>query len=81
MKVILTGSTGFIGGGVLRRCLANPQIDSIVILSRRQLPQLEGNSKAKVLVMQDFLEYPPDVLREMDGSDACIWYKDPWTRY
>lgn len=74
MKVVLTGSTGFIGGGVLKQCLANTDIDSIVILSRRQLPQLQGNPKVKVVIMQDFVQYPPEVLKDIDGSDACIWY-------
>ena len=73
MKVILTGSTGFIGGEVLQQCLASPQIDKIVVLSRRDLPRLAGNPKAKVLLMKDFQEYPPDVLGELDGSDAVIW--------
>lgn len=74
MKVILTGSTGFIGGGVLKECLTNSDIDSLVILSRRQLPQLQGNPKVKVVIMQDFLQYPLEVLKDIDGSDACIWY-------
>ena len=77
MKVILTGSTGFIGGEVLKHCLANVDIDSLVILSRRQLPQLQGIPKAKVVLMQDFLQYPTEVLEDIDGSDACIWYRVP----
>ncbi|KAF5861520.1 hypothetical protein ETB97_012846 [Aspergillus alliaceus] len=38
MKVILTGSTGFIGCEVLKQCLQNPSITSIVAFSRRDLP-------------------------------------------
>ncbi|KAI4172371.1 MAG: hypothetical protein LQ343_003630 [Gyalolechia ehrenbergii] len=38
MKIILTGATGFIGGEVLRFALLHPSINSIVVLSRRQLP-------------------------------------------
>jgi nucleoside-diphosphate-sugar epimerase len=73
MKVILTGSTGFIGGEVLKQCLADPQIDSLIILSRRKLPNLDGNSKAKVVLVEDFTRYPEEVTRQLDGSDACIW--------
>ena len=74
MKVVLTGSTGFIGGGVLKQCIANTDIDLLIILSRRQLPQLQGNPKVKVVIMQDFLHYPSEVLKDIDGSDGCIWY-------
>lgn len=74
MKVILTGSTGFIGREVLKQCLANPEIDSSIVLSRRAIPDLDGNSKARVVIMEDFTEYTPEVLREIDGADASIWY-------
>ena len=73
MKVILTGSTGFIGGGVLKHCLANTQIDSLIVLSRRELPQLQDNPKATVVLVEDFTRYSAAALNEMDGSDACIW--------
>ena len=73
MKLVLTGSTGWIGGQVLKQCLEDPRIDSLVILSRRNMPKLDGNPKTKVIVMSDFLHYPDNVLYELDGSDACIW--------
>ncbi|KAJ6021054.1 hypothetical protein N7540_006558 [Penicillium herquei] len=70
MKIILTGSTGFIGNEVLQRCLQHPSITSIVALSRRDLPQ---HDKLKVAIMNDFLSYPDTVLEEVKGADACIW--------
>ncbi|KAJ5736953.1 uncharacterized protein N7483_002078 [Penicillium malachiteum] len=70
MKVILTGSTGFIGNEVLQQCLQHPSITSIVALSRRDLPQ---HDKLKVAIMNDFLSYPDAVREEIKGADACIW--------
>jgi uncharacterized protein YbjT (DUF2867 family) len=74
MKVILTGSTGFIGGGVLSQCLQNPAITSIIVLSRRALPDSAANPKVKVIVMEDFTSYPDEVLKEIAGADGCLWY-------
>ncbi|KAI4278463.1 MAG: hypothetical protein L6R38_005246 [Xanthoria sp. 2 TBL-2021] len=71
MKVILTGSTGFIGREVLEQCLQNPSITSIVALSRRDLPR--SNPKLKTVILDNFLEYPESVAREFEAADACIW--------
>lgn len=75
MKVILTGSTGFIGREVLEQCLQNTRITSVIALSRRELSSaLTNNPKLKVLIMEDFLSYPPSVLQEIRDAEACIWY-------
>lgn len=73
MKVIITGSTGFIGKSVFAQCLKNPAITALIALSRRDLPEAETNSKLKVVIMKDFNFYPDDVLELMRGADACIW--------
>ncbi|KAI9712046.1 MAG: hypothetical protein M1820_001755 [Bogoriella megaspora] len=74
MKVVLTGVTGFIGHEVLNQCLQNPSITSVVALSRRELdPPLTKNPKLKVVIVTDFLSYPPSVVEDLKGADACIW--------
>lgn len=75
MKVILTGSTGFIGKEVLHQSLQNPHISSVVVISRRDLPEYTSanNPKLKVIVHEDFLSYPDHVLKELEGAEACIW--------
>jgi len=74
MKVILTGSTGFIGQEVLNQCLANPSITSVIALSRRDLPaSVTTNPKLKVIIHKDYTIYPDDMLNELAGSSACIW--------
>jgi nucleoside-diphosphate-sugar epimerase len=71
MKVILAGSSGFIGKEVLRQCLQNPSITSLVALSRRELPV--ADPKLKTVLVDDFTAYSPDVLRELEGAESCIW--------
>lgn len=76
MRVILAGSTGFIGREVLNQCLKNPSITSILALSRRELPSPVNDPRLKVVILKDFASYPDSVLEELAGADACIWY-DP----
>ena len=73
MKVILAGATGFIGSETLRQCLKSPSITSVVVLSRRSLPEsVTSNPKLKV-IMNDFTTYPDTVLEQLAGAEACIW--------
>lgn len=74
MKVILAGSTGFIGHEVLDQCLANPAITSIVALSRRDIPSHEDHNKLQVVIMNDFLTYSEAVMKDLKSAEACIWY-------
>ncbi|KAK0265962.1 hypothetical protein LTR91_021432 [Friedmanniomyces endolithicus] len=71
MKIILTGSTGFIGSAVLSRCLAHPSITSIIALSRRPIPV--SHPKLTTVIQSNFLAYPPDILSQLQGAEACIW--------
>jgi hypothetical protein len=73
MKVILTGSTGYIGSAVMSRALAHPKITSVIVLSRKPLPTVISSPKLKVLLISDFSTYPPEILEELRGADACIW--------
>lgn len=73
MKVVIAGATGFIGQEALRQCIEHPSITSIVVLSRRQLTRPETSPKVKVVVLDDFLEYSPSTLSEIQGAGACIW--------
>ncbi|KAF4615627.1 hypothetical protein G7Y89_g15280 [Cudoniella acicularis] len=74
MKIILTGSTGVIGTEVLAQCIAHPAITSIIVLIRRPLPDsVPSSPKLKVVIQKDFLSYPPSVLEEFVGAEACIW--------
>ncbi|KUJ11303.1 uncharacterized protein LY89DRAFT_242206 [Mollisia scopiformis] len=71
MKIILTGSTGYIGNEVLLQCLANPSITSIIALSRRNLKI--SDPKLKVIIHEDFTTYPPELMTQLADADACIY--------
>ncbi|RDL33175.1 uncharacterized protein BP5553_08614 [Venustampulla echinocandica] len=74
MKVILSGATGYIGKEVLSQALNHPSITELVCITRRPLPEpFATNPKVKVIVLDDFLSYPPQVLSELKGAEACIW--------
>lgn len=76
MKIVLAGSTGFIGQEVLQQCLDSSKITSVVVLSRRELPSQEDKHKAKklrVVLVDDFLWYPDSVRDVIKNADACIW--------
>lgn len=74
MKIILAGSTGFIGHEILEQCLQNSSITSIVVLSRRDLPSsVAKNPDLKVKIVEDFLSYPDSLLQDIKGAEACIW--------
>jgi hypothetical protein len=72
MKLILTGTSGFIGSEVLSQALRHPSITSIVALSRKPIPNSDPN--LKVVIVDDFENYSPSVLSELSGAEACIWY-------
>jgi uncharacterized protein YbjT (DUF2867 family) len=76
MKIVLAGSTGFIGQEVLQRCLDSSKTTSVVVLSRRELPPQEDKDKAKklrVVLVDDFLWYPDSIRDVIKDADACIW--------
>lgn len=73
MKIILIGSTGYIGNEVLLQCLSNPSISSIVALSRRDLKITDP--KLKVILHDDFSNYPPTFISQLASidADACVY--------
>ncbi|KAL3465201.1 hypothetical protein BJX64DRAFT_285744 [Aspergillus heterothallicus] len=75
MKIILTGTTGFVGTEVLSQTLQNKSITSIVILSRKPLPEstTKNNPRVTVKILDDFLHYPDSLLAELAGAEGCIW--------
>lgn len=76
MKIILAGTTGFVGKEVLSQCLSHPSITSIVILTRRDLTLPTPDPKVQIYRMQDddFLSYSnPQLTAALRGARACIW--------
>ncbi|KAF8849321.1 hypothetical protein BDZ45DRAFT_634496 [Acephala macrosclerotiorum] len=73
MHLILTGATGLVGSAVLHAMLTTPSVSKISILSRRPVPQAEGQPKAKVFIAKDFNNYEKNVLEELRDAHGVVW--------
>ena len=69
MKVIITGSTGMVGKGVLIQCLEDNRIKKILLVNRTSIKL--NNPKIKEIICDNFLNL---VNHEKDfkGYDACF---------
>lgn len=70
MKIIITGTTGMIGEGVLMACLNHPEITEILSVSRR--PCGKTHPKLKEYLVSDFLTLSPED-EKLSGYDACFF--------
>jgi uncharacterized protein YbjT (DUF2867 family) len=70
MKVLLFGASGMVGQGVLRECLLDPTVETVLAISRN--PSGSSDPKFREIVHKDFLNY--DALQtELTGFDACFF--------
>jgi uncharacterized protein YbjT (DUF2867 family) len=70
MKAILFGGTGMIGQGVLMEALADPDVESLLIVGRG--PSGTVHPKVTDLVMPDMFDYS-GVGASLSGYDACFF--------
>lgn len=70
MNVIITGTTGMVGEGMLLDCLASPQITSVLSVSRK--PTGLSHPKLTEYIVPDFLALAENDPRLM-GYDACFY--------
>jgi uncharacterized protein YbjT (DUF2867 family) len=72
MKVILFGASGMVGQGVLRECLRDPEIDSVLAVGRTASGMTEP--KLRDIVRKDLnnLSNIEDVLRPYDACLFCL---------
>ncbi|KAK7981722.1 NAD(P)-binding Rossmann-fold containing protein [Apiospora saccharicola] len=77
MKLVIGGSTGFVGTELLRQALESPAVTSIVGISRRETKVPDGStdnaSKLKSFICDDLNNYPEALKKELEDADACIW--------
>lgn len=70
MRVILFGATGMVGQGVLRECLLDPDVTTVLSVVRRSGG--ESHPKLRELLHGDFHDFS-SVARELTGFDACFF--------
>jgi uncharacterized protein YbjT (DUF2867 family) len=70
VNVILFGATGMVGQGVLRECLLDPEVKSVLSIGRGTTGQ--QNSKLRELVHDNFLDFSA-IEKELAGFDACFF--------
>ena len=69
MKVILFGATGMVGQAVLRECLHDPLIESVLAVGRS--PTGRTHPKLRELVVTDMFAF--DHESDLSGYDACFF--------
>ena len=70
MRVILFGATGMVGQGVLRECLLDPGIESVLVVGRSTTGQ--RHAKLREIVHDNFLDFSA-IESELSGFDACFF--------
>ena len=70
MKVILFGATGMVGQGVLRECLLDAGVESVLVVGRS--PTGQHHAKLHEVLHQDFTNFSA-IESELRGYDACFF--------
>ena len=70
MKVILFGATGMVGQGVLRECLHDDGIESVLAIGRTSLGL--NHPKLRELLQNDLFDFG-GVATELQGYDSCFF--------
>ncbi len=69
MKVIITGSTGMVGKGVLLECLEDNRVSEVLLINRNRI--YVKHPKIREVIHQDFTDFTP-IKNELNGYDACF---------
>lgn len=70
LNVIITGSTGMVGKGILLECLKNQQVDSVLVINRKSLGM--QHPKLKEIIHHDFFDLKA-IRNELAGYNACFF--------
>jgi uncharacterized protein YbjT (DUF2867 family) len=70
MKVILFGATGMVGQGVLRECLLDPGVESVLAVGRS--PTGQHHAKLREIVHDNFFDFS-GIESQLAGFDACFF--------
>jgi uncharacterized protein YbjT (DUF2867 family) len=70
MRVILFGATGMVGQGVLRECLPDPGVETVLSIVRA--PAGQRSPKLREIVQQDVSDLSA-IQNDLAGYDACFF--------
>ena len=70
INAIITGVTGMVGEGVLHECLLHPDVESVLIITRK--PSGVSHPKIKEIVHKDFMDLSP-IRERLTGYNACYF--------
>jgi uncharacterized protein YbjT (DUF2867 family) len=70
MQVVLFGATGMVGQGVLRECLLDPDVESVVSVGRGATGHY--HPKLLELLHSNFLDFSA-IENQLQGFDACFF--------
>lgn len=70
MKVIITGSTGMVGKGVLLECIDSSKISEVLVVNRNSLGM--QHPKLKEILLKDFNQVA-SIAHYLKGYDACFY--------
>jgi uncharacterized protein YbjT (DUF2867 family) len=70
LKVIVTGVTGMVGEGVMRECLLHPDVESVLVVTRR--PSGFSHPKLKEIIVPDFFDLTA-IESQLAGYNACFF--------
>jgi uncharacterized protein YbjT (DUF2867 family) len=70
VKVVLFGATGMVGRGVLRECLLDPDVESVLAVVRNA--SLPPHDKLREIVHQDVYDLAT-IEGRLSGYDACFF--------
>jgi uncharacterized protein YbjT (DUF2867 family) len=70
IKAIITGATGMVGEGVLHECMKRPEVESVLLISRR--PSGYNLEKLKEIIHKDLSDLSL-IENELSGYNACYF--------
>jgi uncharacterized protein YbjT (DUF2867 family) len=70
MKVLITGSTGMVGEGVLLECLKHSDVEQVLVINRK--PGGVSHPKLREIIHNDFFDLKP-IEQQLTGLNACFF--------
>jgi uncharacterized protein YbjT (DUF2867 family) len=70
VRILIFGATGMVGQGVLRECLAAPEVDTVTVVGRTAVPQ--SHAKLLQIAHADLFDLRA-IEAHMRGIDACFF--------